>query len=229
MTLDTIVIVGASRGIGAAAALRLNGRVRRLVAVSRTPAAAGEWVRADLATDDGIAAVAEAVGEGPLDALLHLGGMWEDGAFTDAYHFLDSPAAEVRHVLAVNLVAPILLGQKLAPALSRAANPRIVVMGALSGRDGGAGPEVANTASKFGLRGAAQALGIALRPLGVGVTVINPGNVATPEVEADVAEGRFGPQTPIPMADLLATLDFVLSLGPDSVPAEIDLTQKHPA
>jgi 3-oxoacyl-[acyl-carrier protein] reductase len=228
MMSKNIVIAGASRGIGAAAALHLAPTTTRLLAVSRTRAVAGEWIEADLATDAGIDRVVAAVEDASLDALLYLGGTWERGAFTDAYRFLDSSPDETRHIIAVNLVAPILLAQRLAPALGRAANPRIIVIGSLSGRDGGATPEVANTASKFGLRGAAQALALSLRPLGIGVTVINPGNLATPEVEADIAEGRFGAQVPIPMADLLRTLDLVLSLSPDAVPAEIDLAQKHP-
>lgn len=226
--MSTVVIAGASRGIGAAVARHLQPRVGRLIAVSRTPAAVGDWIEADLATDDGVAAVAAAVGESPVDALLYLGGTWERGAFTEDYHFLDSPAEEIRQVIAVNLVAPIQLTRRLALALSQAPNPRIVLIGSLSGRDGGATPEVANTASKFGLRGAADSLALSLRPLRIGVTVINPGNIATPEVEADIVDGRFGPQTPIPMTDLLATLDYVLSLSADTVPVEIDLAQKRP-
>jgi 3-oxoacyl-[acyl-carrier protein] reductase len=207
MMSKKIVIAGASRGIGAAAALHLAPTTARLLAVSRTRAVAGEWIEADLATNAGIDRVADVVGNASLDALLYLGGTWERGAFTDAYRFLDSPPDEARHIIAVNLV---------------------VLIGSLSGRDGGATPEVANTASKFGLRGAAQALALSLRPFGIGVTVINPGNLATPEVEADIAEGQFGAQVPIPMADFLRTLDLVLSLSPDAVPAEIDLAQKHP-
>lgn len=221
------LIVGGSRGIGAAAAGHLAAQGHDVLAVSRGPAFAGTWVRADVTTDAGIAAILAAVGGTALDAFLYLGGTWEEGAFTDAYRFDASPPDETRRVLAVNLVAPILLAQALAPALRRAPNPRIVLMGALSSRDAAATPEVANTASKFGLRGAAQALMQALP--GIGVTIINPGNVATPEVEADIAEGRFGPQVPIPMADLLSALDFVLSCSAATTVAEIDLHQRHPA
>jgi 3-oxoacyl-[acyl-carrier protein] reductase len=55
---------------------------------------------------------------------------------------------------------------------------------------------VANTASKFGLRGAAQAFKLALRDYKIGVTVINPGNVATEEVATDIEQGRFSHQVP---------------------------------
>lgn len=222
----TFVVIGGSRGIGAAACRHLTGGGDRVIAVSRTPAVAGRWVKADVATDDGIAAVAEAVGGDTVDALLYLGGTWEEGAFTGAYRFDRSPIAETRSVLAVNLAAPILLAQALAPALARSANPRVVLIGALSGRDNAATVEVANTASKFGLRGAAQALRLALP--GVGVTVLSPGNVATDEVVADIAAGRFGPQVPIPMADLLAALDFVLEISAATTVLELDLAQRQP-
>lgn len=224
----TMVLVGASRGIGAAAAAHLAPRLDRLIAVSRTPAAAGDWIEADVATDEGVARVAAAAGDAALDALLFLGGTWEAGAFTDAYRFAASPPAEIRQVIGVNLVAPILLAQALAPALTKAARPRIVLIGALYA-NATVGPEVANAASKFGLEGAALALGAALRPQGIAVTLINPGNVATAEVEADIAEGRFAPQGPIPMADLLAAIDFALTASAEAVPRRIDLAQTRPA
>lgn len=224
----TIVLVGASRGIGAAAARHIAPRARRLVAVSRTPAAAGEWVAADVATDDGVGRVAAAVGVEALDALLFLGGTWETGAFTDAFDFAACPPAEIRQVIAVNLVAPILLAQALAPALARAPTPRVVLVGALYA-NGPVGPEVANAASKFGLEGAALALQAALGAHGVGVTLLNPGNVATAEVEADIAEGRFVPQVPVPMADVLAAIDFALAVSADAVPRRIDLAQRRAA
>lgn len=223
--MERVVVVGASRGIGAAVARHLDGRVKDLIGVARGASVAGRSVKADIATDAGLDAVAAAVGDGPLDALLFLGGTWESGAFTDEFRFLECPRQETRQVIAVNLVAPILLVQALTPALAKAAKPRVVIIGALSGRDGAATPEVANTASKFGLRGAAQALALTLRPMGIGLSLINPGNVATEEVEADIAEGRFDRQVPIPMVDLVATIDHVLALSGDAVPAEIDLVQ----
>jgi NAD(P)-dependent dehydrogenase (short-subunit alcohol dehydrogenase family) len=225
MTLN-LLIVGASSGIGAAAAGHLAAQGHTIWTASRRPSAAGRWIAADVATDAGIDAIRDAIGAARLDALFYLGGTWEAGAFTDAYTFAASSRDEGRTVIAVNLMAPILLAQALAPALSRSDNPRMVMIGALSGRDGGATPEVANTASKFGLRGAAQALRLSLPQLGV--TVINPGNVATAEVEADIREGRFDQQVPIPMMDLLATLDFVLARSAATTVAEIDLVQRQP-
>lgn len=222
-----VVVAGASRGIGAAVAGHMAGRGDRVVALSRSPAPSGEWLPCDLARPEEVARVAALVGPEPLDALLFTGGVWERGAFTDAYDFARSPPEEAAGVLAVNLLAPILLTRALLAPLT-AAQGRVVLVGSLSGREGAATPEVANTASKAGLRGAAQALDLTLRPLGVGVTVLNPGNVATDEVLGDIASGDFGAQEPIPMADLLAAFDFALALSPASVALEIDLAQMRP-
>jgi NAD(P)-dependent dehydrogenase (short-subunit alcohol dehydrogenase family) len=223
-----IVVAGASRGIGAAVAGHYARRGEDVVALSRTPAPHGAWVGVDLTDRLSLAAAVAAIGPGPVDALLVTGGVWEDGAFTDAYAFQSSPAGETATVIAMNLTAPILLTQALIPALRGAANPRVVFVGSLSGLDQSASPEVANSASKYGLRGAAQALHLTLRGLGIGVTVINPGNVATDEVMGDIASGAFGPQDPIPMADLVAAFDFALAVSPASVVTEINLAQMRP-
>ena len=219
----TYLIVGGSRGIGLAAAEHYARRVAQLFCVSRGPSPHGDWIAADLATDDGIHAVIDRCADLSLDALLYLGGTWEEKAFTDAYDFESCKADDMDRVLAVNLMAPIKLVQGLLPALRRAAAPRCLFVGALVGLDNSATREVANSASKYGLRGMAQALQKELPD--IAFTVVNPGNVATPEVMDDIAEGRFAPQTPIPMADLLATLDYALSLSPASVAQEIDLAQ----
>jgi 3-oxoacyl-[acyl-carrier protein] reductase len=217
-----IVVAGASRGIGAAVAAHFAARGDEVIALSRGTAPHGHWLSVDLAEAGQIASLPDRIG-GRVDALLYTGGIWEDGAFTNAYRFTASPPDEAQRVIAVNLTAPILLTQALLPLMPTGA--RVVFIGSLSALDNTASPEVANSASKYGLRGAAQALAKTLQPLGIGVGVINPGNVATDEVLSDISEGRFDDQTPIPMADLLAAFDFALTLSPASVATEINLAQ----
>ena len=226
--MPSYLIVGASRGIGGATAAHLAELGANILSVSRSEAMAGLWIPADVSTDEGIRQVLEAAGDGPLDGLLFLGGIWEDGAFTDAYDFLKSPASETRRVLAVNLTAPILLAQGLAANLAQSTNPRVILMGSTSGLPNAASPEVANTAAKFGLQGVAEALNLSLRPQGIATTVINPDNVATAEVIDDIAEGRFDAQIPISMDDVIRTVDYILGLSADSVPSSITLGQKRP-
>lgn len=219
-------MIGASRGIGAAVAHHFAQKGDRVVSVSRSRAVAGEWIQADISTSEGIRSVADRLGESALDALLFMGGVWEQGAFTDQYDFMNSSDRETRYVIAVNTIAPIELTRHLVRNLARSDNPRAIFIGALSGLDHSATPEVANTASKFGLRGAVQALRMALRELRIGFTVINPGNVATDEVVSDIEEGRFPPQVPLPLEDLISAIEWTFQLSPATDVGEITLQQK---
>jgi 3-oxoacyl-[acyl-carrier protein] reductase len=220
--MKTIVVAGASRGIGAAVATAYNARAERLVAVSRTQALAGEWVKADLSQAEGAALVQQAVGDDTLDALLYMGGTWEAQAFTDEYRFEASSDDEIVNVLAVNLLAPIRLVKALLPALRRSNNPKIVLMGALSGLDNIPAREVANSASKFGLRGVVHALREELRNERIGVSVINAGNIGTPEVLQDLKMAAAPETDAIPLDDFLRVVDCIMSVSRAACVKEID-------
>ena len=223
MSFKTILVAGASRGIGLAVAEHLASRTGRLLSVSRTEAAIGEWIQADLSNLSGVETVANAIAEDCLDALLYMGGTWETHAFTSQYHFEDCSDADIAQVIAVNLVAPIRLVKALLAALRRSSNPKIIFMGALSGRDNFSGREVANSASKFGLRGVVHSLREELRSQQISVTVINPGNVGTPEVLADLAADNLSGGEAIPLNDLLSIIDCILSLSRATCIKEIDV------
>lgn len=72
MSFETILVAGASRGIGLAVAEHLVARSDRLLAVARTPAPIGEWIQADLSELAGVETVATAIGDDRLDALLYM-------------------------------------------------------------------------------------------------------------------------------------------------------------
>lgn len=223
MSFKTILVAGASRGIGLAVAEHLVSQSDRLLAVSRTMAPIGEWIEADLSDLTGVETVAKAIGDDCLDAFLYMGGTWETNAFTSHYSFEDCSDTDIAQVIAVNLVAPIRLAKALLPALRRSDNPKIIFMGSLSGRDNFSGREVANSASKFGLRGVVHSLREELRSQQIGVTVINPGNVGTPEVLADLARDNLLGGKAIPLTDLLSIIDCILSLSRATCIKEIDV------
>lgn len=223
MSFKTILVAGASRGIGLAVADHLIDQCDRLLAVSRTAAPVGEWVQADLSDLAGIETVVNEIGDDALDVLLYMGGTWETHAFTPQYHFETCSDEDIVRVITVNLVAPIRLVKALLPALRRSNNPKIIFMGALSGRDNFPGREVANSASKFGLRGVVHSLREELRSQQIGVTVINPGNVGTPEVLADLAAANLTGGEAIPLSDLLSIVDCILSLSRVTCVKEIDV------
>jgi 3-oxoacyl-[acyl-carrier protein] reductase len=223
MSFETLIVAGASRGIGLAVAEHLGSQTDRLLTVARTPAPVGEWIQADVSELGGVKTVAQAIGDDSLDALLYMGGTWETHAFTSQYCFEDCSDADIDRVIAVNLLAPIRLVKALLPALRRSPNPKIIFMGALSGRDNFPGREVANSASKFGLRGVVHSLREELRSQQIGVTVINPGNVGTPEVLSDLATGNLLEGEVIPLTDLLKIIDCILSLSRATCIKEIDV------
>jgi NAD(P)-dependent dehydrogenase (short-subunit alcohol dehydrogenase family) len=222
----TFIVVGASRGIGDAVTSYFHKQGHKVYAVSRTPPRHGQWIQADISLSEGIKLIVDSVGEIPIDALLFMGGVWESNAFTEKFDFFQSPDAETRLVLSVNLIAPIEITKGLRRNLILSQNPRAIYIGALSGLDQLASPEVANTASKFGLRGAVQALRIAMKRDNIGFTVINPGNVATEEVLQDIEQGRFTAQVPIPLEDVFSTIEWVLGLSTSVEVGDINIMQK---
>lgn len=219
-----IMIVGASSGIGAAAAQHFSTQCGRLFTVSRRPAVCGEWLPTDLQQADQIAHLANQLQGVPIDALLYLGGTWETHAFTPAYDFETCSTDDMRRVVDVNLLAPMLLVQHLLPHFKMSQNPRIVLLGAaLDSLDQIPYPEVANTASKYGLRGMVAALRQSLKPYQIGVTLLQPGYVATPEVLNDLAAANQPSTQAIPLSDLMLLIETILQLSRSTNVNEIDL------
>ena len=60
-----IIVIGASRGIGAAVAKHFAEQGHVLISVSRTKPAAGEWIQADISTPEGINKVASKINKSP--------------------------------------------------------------------------------------------------------------------------------------------------------------------
>ena len=181
-TARSVLVTGASSGIGEATALRLAGAGWRVLAGVRA-AADGDRLRAavgerlepvtiDVTEPATIAAVAERLGEEPLDGLVNNAGT----ALALPLEFL--PLEQLRGQLEVNLVGHVAVTQALLPNL-RAARGRIVNVGSIAGRS--ALPFLgAYAASKHALEAVTDVLRVELRPFGIEVTVIEPGKISTP-------------------------------------------------
>ena len=76
---------------------------------------------------------------------------------------------------------------------------------------------------KFGLRGVVHSLREELRPDRIAVTIINPGNIGTPEVLSDLRQAGQPETNAIPIADLLSVIDCVLSLSSSTCIKEIQI------
>jgi NAD(P)-dependent dehydrogenase (short-subunit alcohol dehydrogenase family) len=67
-----ILVVGASRGVGAAVAQFYGQNGDNVISVSRTPSEIGEWVGADISTPEGINQGVTAVSTRAIDAIFFL-------------------------------------------------------------------------------------------------------------------------------------------------------------
>lgn len=222
-----MLIIGSSRGIGLALTQHLSTQGHQVYGVSRTPTDHCEWIHGDISTAAGIKAICHTLEGKAIDTLIFSAGVWEEKGFMPDFSFLTTKDDETRHIMSVNVVAPIEITKLLVPNLSMSDNPRAIYLGAMSGVENTASDQVAYAASKFALRGAIQGLRKALRGDNIGFTVINPGNVATEEVLSDREGGLFANQQPIPLTDILSTIDWLMALSPSVEVGDVNLSQQY--
>ncbi len=184
-----IVLTGATGGIGQAAAETLLRAGASLMLVGRSPArlateardlahcghdAAARlcWHAADLTDPLAIDALAQAAAAWRCNVLVH-------GAGVPSFGPLESLASpEMSRVLATNLLAPMLLTQALLPYLRGLPRAQVVFVGSVLGRLGLPGYSV-YSASKFGLRGFAEALRRELGGTGISLHYLGPRSTRT--------------------------------------------------
>ena len=176
----TVIVTGASSGIGEACALRLaRGDFDVVAGVRKDEDAkrAGALhervrpVKIDVADEASVAAAAQEFGDGPIAGLVNNAGI----SVTGPLEFV--PLDEWRHQLEVNVIGQVALTQAFLPGI-RAAKGRIVNIGSVGGKV--AAPLLSPYAgSKFAMEGITDSLRRELRPLGVHVAIVEPGAVAT--------------------------------------------------
>ncbi len=187
MDPKTVVITGASTGIGRACALRLDKAGWNVFAGVRKRED-GEMLRREgsprvvplrldvtdaASIEESARRVAEATGERGLDGLVNNAGITVQGPLE--YLELD----DLRNQLEVNVVGQIAVTQAFLPALRRATG-RIVFMSSIAGRAGALPLIGPYSASKRALEALAESLRVELLPWGIRVALIEPGSIATP-------------------------------------------------
>jgi NAD(P)-dependent dehydrogenase (short-subunit alcohol dehydrogenase family) len=185
----TVIVTGASRGIGAEVARAIVARGGGAVLVARSADALGELaaelpgpsavVPGDVA-DTETAAEAVAVAEG-------LGGLWglvNNAGINPHYHpVTETPLAEWDEVLRVNLLGAAVLARAVGRALVEGGRGgRIVNLGSIAGLTGL--PNLAPyNASKAALDALTRTLAVELGPAGILCNSVAPGTIATEMVE----------------------------------------------
>lgn len=226
------LIFGISKGLGSVITKEVPREGDLVFGVSRSrpdyldSTTSVNWIQADLSDpENAVRLVKYAVGEIPIDCLVYNVGIWEQDAFTDLYDFTQSSPAEISTLIQTNITSCILVLQAFIGNLTKSKNGKIILIGSTWGIDNHNGKEVTFSATKFALRGITHSLRETLRGDSIGVTVLNLGYLATefagePDVDV-VAKATDGQM--IPLQDVIAAINFVVSTSPYSCVKEITM------
>jgi NAD(P)-dependent dehydrogenase (short-subunit alcohol dehydrogenase family) len=186
--MKTWFITGASRGFGALVTERALAQGDTVVATARNAAAVtdrfGEHpnllaVALDVTDEAQAAAAAEAAIArfGRIDVLLNNAGFGLMGAVEEA------SAAEVEAVYRTNVFGLLNVTRAVLPHMRAAHAGRILNISSIGGYRGAAGFGVYSS-TKFAVEGLSEALHAELAPLGIHVTVVEPGYFRTDFLDA---------------------------------------------
>jgi NAD(P)-dependent dehydrogenase (short-subunit alcohol dehydrogenase family) len=201
--VKSVLVTGASTGIGRATALHLDAAGWRVFAGVRREEDAASLSEAgsqrlvplmlDVTDTAQIAAAAERigteVGTAGLDGLVNNAGIAVPGPLETL------PIEDFERQVGVNLTAHVAVTQAILPAI-RSARGRIVFITSIGGLM--AFPMFgAYHAAKFGLEAVGDVFRRELRPWGIKVAIIEPGSIATPiwergDAEVDALAERVG-------------------------------------
>lgn len=184
--MTTVLLTGASSGIGAATALALDRAGMTVFAGFRDPTEAGplhkgasdrlQVIPLDITDRESIAAAVATLdaqlGDDGLDAVVNNAGEGIPGPLEIL------PIEQLREQLEVNVIGQVALTQAVLPLLRRAGG-RVIFVGSIGGQVAVAfaGPY---HASKYAMEAIADSWRQELEPDGIAVSLIEPGPIATP-------------------------------------------------
>ena len=230
--MQSVVITGASTGIGWATAklllergFRVFGSVRKQADADRLKGEFGPNFTPLLFDVTDEAAVLAAARE--VRAALKgetLSGLVNNAGVAVAGPVLELAADEFRRQMDVNVIGPIIATQAFGPLLGsdpslKGPKGRIVMISSVAGKNGN--PLMsAYSASKFAIEGLSESLRREMMLFGIDVVIIAPGAVKTPiwskAEEVDISAFRNSPFFPA----LERIRKFMLQLGETGLPAE---------
>ncbi|MFN2544690.1 MAG: SDR family NAD(P)-dependent oxidoreductase [Actinomycetota bacterium] len=182
----TVLLTGASRGIGKIIAVELAAHHARLVLTARSEEALNEVaesirsrggaavaIPADVSSHDDRKRLLEAIEAelGPLDVLVNNAGIESIRAFAEM------PVQDVTDIVDVNLVAPMLLTRAVLPGMLERKQGHIVNIASVAGKTITPFNSV-YSATKHALVGWTHSIRFELRGSGVGASVVCPGFVS---------------------------------------------------
>lgn len=204
----SVLVTGASRGIGAEIARQAVARGSRVGLLARSqadldqlrqelgertavaPADVGDLAQVQAAVDTVDAAL------GQIDVVVANAGIGHYGAF------LDTDVADLERVMRINYLGVVHVLKAVLPSMARRRHGHVVIIGSISGRIGSPF-EAGYSASKFAVTGLAEAVSVELAPLGIAVSLVLPGPVTTSFFEARghaYERSRPKPESPVKVA-----------------------------
>lgn len=203
--METVLIIGANRGIGLALAKLHAQRGDRVLAFCRTPSGELEATGArvigsvDVRDDASVASAVQQLGEeAPTRVLVVAGVLAREGLEALGPAAFDS----IRHQFEVNAMAPLRVVHALLPRLRPGAKLGLLTSRMGSVADNGSGGYYGYRMSKAALNAAGKSLALDLRERGVTVLLLHPGFVQT-----DMTEGQGDTTPEQSAANLMARMD----------------------
>jgi NAD(P)-dependent dehydrogenase (short-subunit alcohol dehydrogenase family) len=186
--VKTWFITGASRGFGSLVAERALTKGDHVVATARNPRAIAERlgdhpnllnIALDVTNEEQATAAAEAAIDrfGGIDVLINNAGFGLMGAVEEA------TAAEIEAVYRTNVFGLLIVSRAVLPHMRKARSGRIFNISSIGGYRGAAGFGVYSS-TKFAVEGLSEAMHDELAPLGIHVTVVEPGYFRTDFLDA---------------------------------------------
>jgi NAD(P)-dependent dehydrogenase (short-subunit alcohol dehydrogenase family) len=230
--MRSVVITGASTGIGWACAKFLLGKGFRVFGSVRKPADA-DRLKAEFGanftplmfdvTDEAAVLAAGREVRAALDGET-LAGLVNNAGVAVAGPVLELSADAFRRQMDVNVIGPIITTQAFGPLLGadpalKGPKGRIVMISSVAGRNGN--PLLsAYSASKHAVDGLSESLRREMMLFGIDVVIVAPGAVKTPiwgkAEEVDISQFKNSPFFPA----LQRIRKFMLQLGETGLPAE---------
>ena len=186
-----VLVTGATSGVGYATAMKLLSNTDRytVFATGRAPDKLWELqnegaiaIPADITKKDDISSLLEQTG--PLDIVIFSAGM----GYFEAAHLISDEA--IRSMMETNVIAPMELTKHILPEMMEKREGHLIYIGSQAGKV--ATPKASvYAATKHALIGYTNALRMEVAAHGIQVSIIHPGPIDTPFLDAADKTGNY--------------------------------------